>query len=105
MSEGQFDCIPIEMGIWVTRLYRKLRANLKIGIQHPEHKESFMDKILHHHHHPNENESESSHLKDKPHEGEGGFHADLKKEEDKFKNYIKEDKKLEEEGQEYGGLM
>ena len=26
-------------------------------------------------------------------------------EEDKFKNYIKEDKKLEEEGQEYGGLM
>ena len=64
-----------------------------------------MNRILHHHHHSNENESESSHLKDKPHEGEGGFHAGLKKEEDKFKDYMEEDKKLEMEGQEYGGLM
>ena len=93
------------MYIYVVRLYLRILINLIIGAQHPEHKESFMNRILHHHHHSNENESESSHLKDKPHEGEGGFHAGLKKEEDKFKDYMEEDKKLEMEGQEYGGLM
>ncbi|KAJ5178827.1 hypothetical protein N7492_002037 [Penicillium capsulatum] len=73
------------------------------GTQHPDHKESFMEKILDHHKHDShENESQKS--KEKPREG-GGFHADLKKEEEKFKNYIKEDETLEQEGRTYGGLM
>lgn len=70
--------------------------------QPTEHKESFFEKILgHHHKHGNEGQA----AEDKPQGSEGGLHSELKKDEEGLKQYLKEDKELEEEGQTYGGLM
>lgn len=71
--------------------------------ENPEHKESFVQKILHHHHN-NSSNNEAQASEDKPHRDEGGLRSDLKKDEAAFKEYMKEDKKLEEEGDTYGGL-
>lgn len=38
-------------------------------------------------------------------DGRHGLHFNLKEDEENLKQYIKEDKQLEEEGQTYGGLM
>ncbi|KAJ5131098.1 uncharacterized protein N7515_007137 [Penicillium bovifimosum] len=72
--------------------------------QSTEHKESFFEKIFDHHdHHKHRNEGQTD--KDKRLSGEGGLRSDLKKDEDGFKQYLKDDKRLEEEGQTYRGLM
>ncbi|KAJ5512849.1 hypothetical protein N7463_002401 [Penicillium fimorum] len=63
--------------------------------------ESFLEKILHHHKHENEGQA----AKNNPQADEGELHSHLKKEEEGFKQYLKEDEQLEEEGQTYGGLM
>ncbi|RAO65478.1 uncharacterized protein BHQ10_001490 [Talaromyces amestolkiae] len=80
------------------------------------HHSGTFDKLFHHKH------------RDEHHEGEEGAHLEnhdqysgdarpqqesefkrfdkgLKKEENKFKNYLQKDEELEEEGKTYGGLM
>lgn len=75
-----------------------------VDTQQPtEHKKPFFEKILDHHHHKHGNEDQAA--KNKPQGGEGGLRSDLKKDEAGFKQYLKEDEQLEEEGQTYGGLM
>ncbi|CRL22002.1 unnamed protein product [Penicillium camemberti] len=75
--------------------------------QPTEHKKSFFENILHHHdhhdHHKHGNEGQAA--EDKPQDSEGGLRSELKKDEESLKQYFKEDKQLEEEGQTYGGLM
>ncbi|KAL3461898.1 hypothetical protein BJX64DRAFT_150259 [Aspergillus heterothallicus] len=71
--------------------------------QPPEHKESLLDRLRHHHHH-NEDKTESQDMS-KPAEHQGGLREDLKKDEEDFKQYMKKDEELEEEGDTYGGLM
>lgn len=75
--------------------------------QPTEHKKSFFENILHHHdhhdHHKHGNEGQAA--EDKPQDSEGGLRSELKKDEENLKQYFKEDKQLEEEGQTYGGLM
>jgi hypothetical protein len=73
--------------------------------QPPEHKESFFEKILGHHNHHNKHGNEGQPTEDKPRGSERGLRSDLKKDENGLKEYLKEDKQLEEEGQTYGGLM
>lgn len=54
--------------------------------------------MLHHeHHHKDEKRQEGQEARGKLSQKEGEM--------DKFKNYIKEDDRLEEEGRTYGGLM
>lgn len=72
-------------------------------IQQPtEHKKSSFENILHRHHkHGNERQA----AEDKLQGIEGGLRSELKKDEESLKQYFEEDKKLEEEGHTYGGLM
>ncbi|KAJ5360097.1 hypothetical protein N7517_009288 [Penicillium concentricum] len=70
--------------------------------QPTEHNESFLERILDRHH---EHENKGQAAENKPQADEGELHSDLKKHEEGFKQYLKEDKQLEEEGQAYGGLM
>ena len=72
--------------------------------QTTEHKKSIFENILHHdHHHKHGNEGQAA--EDKPQSSEGGLRSELEKDEESLKQYFKEDKRLEEEGQTYGGLM
>lgn len=81
---------------------------MRIDTQKPadtEHEESFFERVLDHHHkHRDEPQGDESKDKDAGHEG-SSRHDDLKKDEEGLKRYFKEDEKLEEEGQTYGGLM
>ncbi|KAI7347573.1 hypothetical protein KC320_g7157 [Hortaea werneckii] len=67
--------------------------------QEEQKKEGLMDKVFHHHHHkdgqqgPKESQSGEQPPQHKETEGE------------KFKEYMSEERKLDEEGKEYGGLM
>ncbi|KAJ5598348.1 hypothetical protein N7537_008432 [Penicillium hordei] len=70
--------------------------------QPTEHKKSLFENILHRHpKHGNEGQT----AEDMPQGSEGELRSELKKEEESLKQYFKEDKQLEEEGQTYGGLM
>ncbi|KAJ5974777.1 hypothetical protein N7481_008484 [Penicillium waksmanii] len=76
---------------------------MRLDTQQPaEHKEGLFKKIFDHHHKHGHEEQDS---KDKLQGGEGGIRSDLKKDEAGFKQYLKEDEQLEQEGQTYGGLM
>ena len=76
---------------------------MRTDTQQPtEHKEGLFKKIFDHHHKDEHKDQDS---KDKPQGGEGGIRSDLKKDEAGLKEYLKEDEKLEQEGQTYGGLM
>ncbi|KAL2845491.1 hypothetical protein BJY01DRAFT_247646 [Aspergillus pseudoustus] len=68
-----------------------------------ENKETFLDRLRgHHHHDEHKNENQEG---DKPTVNESGLRETLKKDEEGAKKYLKEDQKLEEEGDIYGGLM
>ncbi|CAI7635833.1 uncharacterized protein N7487_011818 [Penicillium crustosum] len=73
--------------------------------QPTEHKTPFFENILHHHDHHNKHGNEGQTAEDKSQDSEGGLRSELKKDEESLKQYFKEDKQLEEEGQTYGGLM
>ncbi|KAJ5778585.1 hypothetical protein N7520_001831 [Penicillium odoratum] len=72
--------------------------------QPTEHKESFFEKIFDHHHKHEDEEHDKDNDKDQPHHG-GGLGSDMKKDEEGFRDYIKEDEEESKGGQEYGGLM
>lgn len=55
----------------------------------------------HHHHHHEDGEQREG----QPEEAQGKEPQKKESETDKFKDYIEEDEKLEQEGQTYGGLM
>lgn len=79
-----------------------LTSDSMVDNQQPtEHNKSIFENILHHHKHGNEGQA----AEDKPQSSEGGMRSELKKDEESLKQYFKEDKQLEEEGQTYGGLM
>lgn len=61
-----------------------------------------MDKIFHH-----KKEEEKSHSSEQEatEASESGKKSGFKDEEQKFKDYMKKDEELEQEGKEYGGLM
>lgn len=66
---------------------------------------------MHHKHHQEgtgqSNESHPAQAKD-PQKKESEIHKledDFKKDEQEFKNYLKKDEEMQEEGKEYGGLM
>lgn len=71
--------------------------------QNTEHKEGFFERHFDHHHHNNGHDDQDP--KGRQEDSEGGIRSSLKKDEARFKEYIKEDEQLEEEGQTYGGLM
>ena len=57
-----------------------------------------MDKMFHHHHKDGQQASKDSQSGEQPPQ-----HKETEGE--KFKDYMKEERKLDEEGKEYGGLM
>ncbi|KAI7086292.1 hypothetical protein KC356_g5146 [Hortaea werneckii] len=66
--------------------------------QEEQKKEGLMDKMFHHHHKDGQSaskESESGEQLPQHKETEG----------EKFKEYMSEERKMDEEGKEYGGLM
>jgi hypothetical protein len=74
-------------------------------------KEGLIDKLFHHKHHeegePQANDSHPAQPKE-PQKKEGEatkLEEDIDNDKQEFKDYLKEDKKLEKEGDEYGGLM
>lgn len=80
------------------------------------HHSGTFDKLFHHKHRVEHHDDEHGvHLGNRDqYSGETrpqqeseikGFEKDLKKEENKFKNYLDKDEELEEEGKTYGGLM
>lgn len=72
-----------------------------------EQKESFLDKVLDHHHHKHESDSKSGKEDGNPNQKSGlkELEADLKKDDQKVKEYYEKDKALNAGGQTYGGLM
>ncbi|KAI7268669.1 hypothetical protein KC345_g7640 [Hortaea werneckii] len=66
--------------------------------QEEQKKEGLMDKMFHHHHKDGQQASK---------EGKSGEQPPQHKETEgeKFKEYMNEERKLDEEGKEYGGLM
>ncbi|KAJ5214879.1 hypothetical protein N7468_010558 [Penicillium chermesinum] len=74
---------------------------------HGHDHEGFFERILDHKHHGSTNYQQSH--PEKTHEGHANEQSQSQPHEesemDKFKDYWKKDKQLEEEGDEYGGLM
>lgn len=74
-------------------------------------KEGLIDRLFHHKHHQEgeQRASESQPAQPKePQKKEGEaakLEDDIDKDKQEFKDYLKDDKKLEKEGDEYGGLM
>ncbi|KAI7539096.1 hypothetical protein KC331_g9950 [Hortaea werneckii] len=66
--------------------------------QEEQKKEGLMDKMFHHHHKDEQQTSKDSQSGEQPPQ-----HKETEGE--KFKDYMKEERKLDEEGKEYGGLM
>ncbi|KAI7264394.1 hypothetical protein KC343_g4732 [Hortaea werneckii] len=67
-------------------------------LQEEQKKEGLMDKMFHHHHKDGQQVSK---------EGQSGEQPPQHKETEgeKVKEYMSEERKLDEEGKEYGGLM
>ncbi|KAI6793440.1 hypothetical protein KC332_g17354 [Hortaea werneckii] len=93
----------------------KARSRAKIGVSYPtevnseesilreeagkeQKKEGLMDKMFHHHHKDGQQGSKESQSGEQPPQ-----HKETEGE--KFKEYMSEERKLDEEGKEYGGLM
>lgn len=88
-----------------------MRANKLSLASHPEHKEGLVEKLFHHTHHKDggqEQQGSNQAQAGKPQQKESEFNKledDLAKDKTEFKNYVKEDEKMEAEGDKYGGLM
>jgi hypothetical protein len=85
--------------------------NISSLASHPSHKEGLIDKLFHHKDNQEGggqgNESHPTQARE-PQKKEGEIDKledDINKDDQEFKYYLKEDKKLEKEGDEYGGLM
>jgi uncharacterized membrane-anchored protein YjiN (DUF445 family) len=76
--------------------------NLRDIEAQPEKKEGLFDKIFHHHKHE---EGQQATRQQAGQAGQAQQPVQKESKIDKFKDYIKEDKELEREGKEYGGLM
>ncbi|KAL3454199.1 hypothetical protein BJX65DRAFT_262982 [Aspergillus insuetus] len=73
------------------------------------HKEGFLEKILdHHHRHEHGDKSQTAENQTAENQSQGKWsdlRSDIRKDEAGFKEYLKEDEEMEEEGRTYGGLM
>ncbi|KAB8229727.1 hypothetical protein ETB97_008881 [Aspergillus alliaceus] len=73
---------------------------------HPQHRHGFLDRVLHpgRYHHQKEEQHQEEQRQDQP-ESQGQESQKKEGELDKFKDYIKKDEEMEEEGDTYAGLM
>lgn len=109
MSQGRFTLL--QRGLPGHHLGHYPHQHVANFISVEPHKENFVERLFDHHHHGHHGQDgksgEQSQSGGQSQQQQGGSQQPEHKESEmnKFRDYIKEDEKIEQEGGTYGGLM